>query len=216
MLWDLPEWIPPATRTLVVAAHPDDETLGVGGFIATQSARGLEITVAAVTDGEHAYPEHSRLAEVRRAEQTEALSRLGVPEQNIVRFGMPDSGVEAREDELVERLSTMVTPDTLVVAPWQGDFHPDHRACGRAAEKAARRAGAMLCTYFFWAWHMLRAERMANLRLRSLPLHDGSLEAKAAAVRLHRSQFVREKGEPILNEKLLSPAKRIFEIFSIA
>jgi hypothetical protein len=74
----------------------------------------------------------------------------------------------------------------------------------------------MLCTYFFWAWHRVRPERMANLRLRSLPLHGGSLEAKAEAVRLHRSQFVREKGEPILNEKLLSPAKRLFEIFSIA
>lgn len=216
MLWDLPEWIPPATRTLVVAAHPDDETLGAGGFIATQSARGLEITVAAVTDGEQAYPEHTQLAEVRRNEQTEALSRLGVSADKIVRFGMPDNGVTEREDELAERLEAMVTRDTLVVAPWRGDFHPDHQACGRAAEKVARKAGAMLSTYFFWAWHMVRAERFANLRLRSLPLHGGSLEAKAEAVRLHRSQFEREKGDPILNEKLLSPAKRLFEIFSIA
>src|SRR6266852_506851 len=40
---------------VVVAPHPDDETLGVGGMLHDLSARGWRVTVVAVTDGEAAY-----------------------------------------------------------------------------------------------------------------------------------------------------------------
>ena len=55
------------TRVLVLAAHPDDEVLGMGGTIAVHTDRGDEVRVVVVTDGSrHAvYPgdAESRCAE---------------------------------------------------------------------------------------------------------------------------------------------------------
>ena len=48
-------WIPNPVPTVVVAPHPDDETLAAGGLIAALTSRGIPVTVVAVTDGEHAY-----------------------------------------------------------------------------------------------------------------------------------------------------------------
>jgi hypothetical protein len=55
-LGDLPLWDIPPEPILVLAPHPDNETLGAGGFIAAQRSAGIEVMVAAVTDGENAYP----------------------------------------------------------------------------------------------------------------------------------------------------------------
>ena len=73
LLGGLPAWEPPSERMLVVAPHPDDETLGAGGLIAYQRSRGVEVTVAAVTDGERAYADSRGLGETRVLEQAEAL-----------------------------------------------------------------------------------------------------------------------------------------------
>jgi LmbE family N-acetylglucosaminyl deacetylase len=212
----IPEWKPPMRPTVVVAPHPDDETLGLGGFIAAQTARGVDVTIAAVTDGQNAYPDTARLGEIRRNEQTRALARLGVPEGKIVRFGLADSDVQSHEGELLHRLMRLVSSDTLLVAPWRGDFHSDHLACGRAAERVARITGAALISYFFWTWHMVRPELLIGLQLRAFHLPPKCVEAKAEALQEHRSQLVRADGNPILHEKLLGPAKRPFEVFSVS
>jgi GlcNAc-PI de-N-acetylase len=56
----------PSGRVLVVAAHPDDETLGAGGFLHATSAAGAQIELVAATDGEAAFgapdPELGRAA----------------------------------------------------------------------------------------------------------------------------------------------------------
>jgi hypothetical protein len=41
----LPNWTPPVRRIVVVSPHPDDETLGLGGFIAAECGRGSDVTV---------------------------------------------------------------------------------------------------------------------------------------------------------------------------
>lgn len=213
-LSSLPIWQPPDNPMLIVAPHPDDETLGAGGLIKAQRERGIDVRLAAVTNGENAYPGVPELGEVRRVEQTDALGQLGVNEQNIVRFGLPDSGVTAREEELTERLRALVSRETHVVAPWQGDFHPDHAACGRAAEKVVAEAGAKLTSYFFWTWHFGTPELIADLSLRRFPLTSELLAVKSEALACHRTQLVHEQGEPILPERLLGPAQRSFEVFA--
>ena len=62
-LEDLPVWAPSPMRLIVLAPHPDDETLGAGGFIAAQCLDGRDVLVVAVTDGE---------------EERNALARLGL------------------------------------------------------------------------------------------------------------------------------------------
>jgi LmbE family N-acetylglucosaminyl deacetylase len=212
------EWRPTEAPIVVVVPHPDDEVLGVGGFLAAQRERGVDVFVLAVTDGEHAYPDRAdtvQLGMQRCVEQTAALRRLGVAENKITRLRLPDSDVLSHLPELIAHLSSMVSADTHILAPWRGDFHPDHEACGLAAEQVARSSGATLSSYFFWTWHRGKPALLENLHLRRFTLDPQSFQAKQEALQCHRSQLVREGGEPILPEHLLSPAKRPFEIFLI-
>lgn len=215
-LTDLPLWNPPNKPVVLIAPHPDDETLAIGGLVAAHRRRGVDVVVAAVTDGENAYPNTPGLAALRRNEQISALARLGVQNQKIIRFGLPDSEVASREQELMERLAPLVSGNTHVLAPWHGDFHPDHEACGRVAEELVRRIGATLTSYFFWTWHFGTLASVRGLRLHSFSLDEELLRAKADALSCYRSQLERKHGEPILPEMLLAPARRPFETFAVA
>ena len=214
-LGDLPVLVATEARVVVIAPHPDDETLAAGGFIAAQRARGVEVLVVAVTDGDAAYVAEGdpALASARRQEQTEALARRGVGTEQTVRLGLPDSRVAEHELEVVERVRPYVTAKTHIVAPWPGDFHPDHEACGRAAREIAKATGARLSFWFFWTWHRGTPEVLRGLALEAFPLTEEDLRAKGEALACHRSQLVWEQGEPILPEDLLAPARRRFEVF---
>ena len=209
-------WQPPEERMFVVAPHPDDETLGAGGLIAYQRSRGVEVTVAAVTDGERAYADSRNLGEKRVHEQAAALQHLGVDEGHILRLRQPDSDVVSFQHLLTSLLLEHATPETHIVAPWHGDFHPDHTACGEAAEAVARKLGARLTFYFFWTWHMGHLDQVERLRLVSFPLSEELLQTKLRALACHASQLHHETEGPILPESLLAPARRPFEVFALA
>jgi LmbE family N-acetylglucosaminyl deacetylase len=209
----LPEWPPPLTPALVISPHPDDETLGAGGLIAWLRACGVAVTVVAVTDGERAYEGEANLGETREREQTEALMRLGVPPAHVVRLRLPDSGVAAHEVRLVESLRPLAVEGVHLIAPWRGDFHPDHEACGRAAERVAAETGARLTSYFFWTWHRGTTETVDGLPLVRFSLNEEERTAKHEALLCHRSQLWHESGEPILPADLLDPAYRPYEVY---
>lgn len=211
----LPAWLPPDAPMVVVVPHPDDETLATGGLISVLRKCGTDITVVAVTDGENAYAESDGVAELRAREQTEALARLGVSAEKIVRLGLVDSDVAEQEDELVARLMPLVRAETVVLAPWSGDFHPDHEACARAATRVAQEVGATLISYFFWTWHRGTPELLQGLELRAFALDDAAMAAKREALACHRSQLQHVSGEPILPEELLWPARMPFEVFAL-
>ena len=63
----------------VVAAHPDDEVLGVGGTMAILAAAGVRLRLIAVTDGEASHPgaDPAALRRVRAEETAAALAALG-------------------------------------------------------------------------------------------------------------------------------------------
>jgi LmbE family N-acetylglucosaminyl deacetylase len=214
-LANLALWQPPSSPTIVIAPHPDDEALAAGGLIASLCGRGIDVTVIAVTDGERAYgnaPDRS-LAQLREREQTAALGRLGVAPDHILRLRLPDSEVAIHEAEIVRRLLPVISADTHLIAPWTGDFHPDHEACGRAAQQLAQRTGAQLSFWFFWTWHRGTPRTLQNLELRKLPLTDQQRRAKVEAIDCHGSQLQRVSGDPILPLNLLQPALRPFEVF---
>lgn len=213
-------WELPNSPVLLVAPHPDDETLGAGGLIAAARERGIHVRIVAVTDGENAYPENDSnqidaLRLLRRQEQTCALERLGVSSENIIRLSLPDSAVETRQKDLVSSLLKLVSSDTHLLAPWKDDFHPDHRACGLAAEEVARVSGARLTSYFFWTWHQVLPAEVRRLHLGSFPLTPEIMSRKAEALLCHHSQLNRSSGDPILPEHLLAPARRSFETFLV-
>lgn len=208
----LPIWNPQTSSIAVIAPHPDDETLGAGGLIALLRQAGCAFTVVAVTDGENCY-EGEDLRSLRPAEQAAALQQLGVDEASIVRLHFPDSGLGQHEDALFEALLKSVPADAHVIAPWVGDFHPDHEICGRVAHRLAEARGMPLTAYFFWTWHRGVPELIANLPLVKLPLTPDLQAAKRRALLCHISQLQHHSGEPILPEYLLGPAWRDAEVF---
>jgi LmbE family N-acetylglucosaminyl deacetylase len=215
VLKDVPGWNPPERPLVVVSPHPDDETLGAGGLIAEWKKRNIPVVVIAVTDGEAAYPEWKELGTVRAREQEAALAELGVGTKDIVRLRLPDGQVASHEQELRTLIGTLVTSDSLVIAPWHKDFHPDHEACGRVAEQAASEAGAMLASYLIWTWHRGEVPLVASLPLRRFLLADELCGKRAKALSQHRSQLDRETGMPILPESVLGPARRRFETYVV-
>lgn len=214
-LLDVPAWRPGNMRTVVVSPHPDDETLGAGGLIATQRSRQIPVKLLGVTDGEAAYPDMPALGATRRLEQAQAADALGLPREALIHLALPDSAVAQSESILADQIEACIDSDTLLVAPWPLDPHPDHEACGRAAAKAARRIGATFISYFFWTWHRFRPDCMAGLPLGRLVLSADARSRRARALACHLSQLHREEGPPILPEVFLAPARRPFETFVI-
>ncbi|MFD3684301.1 PIG-L deacetylase family protein [Nocardiopsis sp. NPDC058631] len=164
-------------EAVVVAPHPDDETLGFGGGLAVLAARGVRLRIVAVTDGESSHPGSSvftrnELVARRADERARALTALGAGAAEVERLRLPDGGVGEREPELARRLAELYRGADLCVAPWEGDPHPDHEAVGRAALDAARALGTRLLSYPVWAWHWTRPgdaalpwDRAGRLRL---------------------------------------------------
>jgi LmbE family N-acetylglucosaminyl deacetylase len=214
-LQHLPAWQPSDNPVLVVAPHPDDETLAVGGLIATLRARSVDVTVVAVTDGEHAYVQNEGLAAIRREEQANAVARLGLPHHKIVRLGLVDSAVAAQQGQLTTQLISLITPRTQVIAPWCGDFHPDHESCARAAAAATQSvAGATLISYFFWTWHRGTLATLEGLNLHKFVLTPDAMQAKREALACHVSQLQHAPEPEILPDNLLWPANMPFEVLS--
>jgi LmbE family N-acetylglucosaminyl deacetylase len=210
---DLADWELPFVPTLVLAPHPDDETLGAGGLIAKLRRAGVPVTIVAITDGENAYAGTPRLGDIRLTEQIEAVQRLGVPERMIHRLHLPDRNVSDYEDQLVELLLPLVTEDMHLVAPWQRDFHPDHEAAGRAAARVAQSKNLPITYYLFWTWHRGNPTMLAGLPVSKLRLNEAELKSKLHALQAHVSQFEHGDGQPILSPELLVPAQRAFEVY---
>jgi LmbE family N-acetylglucosaminyl deacetylase len=140
------------SSAVVIAAHPDDEVLGVGGLISVLAAAGARLALIAVTDGEASHPgipEPGALAERRVAETTEALRLLGARDAEVTRLRLPDAGLADREDEITFLLRRIVAGFDVCLAPWEKDVHADHEAVGRAA----RRASPRTIFYPVWMWH---------------------------------------------------------------
>lgn len=181
-------------RVVVVAAHPDDETLGAGGLLASAAAAGIDVHLVVCTAGEHSHPRsptHSpgALAVRRRAEVRAALRELA-PGAALTLLDLVDGCVHERETDLVCLLVRELgdARRTLVVAPWRRDGHTDHDAVGRAAATAAVRTGATLWEYPVWWWHWARPDEAPWADLRRLDLAPGAVERRARALAHHRTQ----------------------------
>jgi len=126
-------------RVLIVAPHPDDESIGCGGLIAVLAHRGVHINVVIVTDGSGSHPNslkypRSRLARLRAREATQAMRILGVHEKNVWFCGLRDRSVPARDTpgfelELTKAYALLrrFRPTTVVI-PSVRDIHGDHQA----------------------------------------------------------------------------------------
>lgn len=145
-----------AERVVVVAAHPDDETLGAGPVLRALVAAGARAAIVVATDGEAAYPgldaaARRELGAQRRTELDAALRAQGLGELVVEWLGLPDSDLAGHVDELTTALRPLLAGADLCLAPWPGDPHPDHQAAG-AATRAAAPVTAHCWSYPIWMW----------------------------------------------------------------
>jgi N-acetyl-1-D-myo-inositol-2-amino-2-deoxy-alpha-D-glucopyranoside deacetylase len=136
------------TRLLVLAPHPDDETIGTGLLIQQVRAAGGEVRIVQMTPGDNnPWPQRwlerrmlirpqdqHRWGLRRHAEMLQALEHLQVPAQALVALGWPDMGVTQHllhsTRAAVAALTEVIVgfaPDVIAV-PALDDRHPDHAA----------------------------------------------------------------------------------------
>lgn len=190
--------------TVVVAPHPDDESLGCGGLLALLVQDRNAVQVWVMTDGSKSHPASAsyprdRLAALRERETLDALTLLGLSPASarFLRYrdcGLPVAGTAAfdRAVARLHRLLVALAPDTLVV-PWRRDPHCDHEATWalcRAAIAGLPKPPRWL-EYPIWAWARPESEvapqggEGAAWRLDISP----HLARKERAIAQHRSQL---------------------------
>jgi len=185
---------------LILAPHPDDETLGCGGLIATACAAGMPVHVLVLTDGTGSHPNSRtyparRLRQIREAESREAARHLGLEPACVSFLGLPDRrapqrGPEAqRAARAIAEHARSVGARTLFTT-WQHDPHCDHLAASLLGRMAAELTGAVLMEYPVWGWtlparRLLSSEPPDGFRL-DITAH---VAAKRRAILCHRSQL---------------------------
>lgn len=130
-------------KVLVIAAHPDDEVLGVGGTIAKYVSQGAEVRLLIVTDGcISQYRDDARLKEIIDAKKREtrmAADVLGISE--IIYGELPDMKLDMVEHITVNQVIESVIDEfqpNIVFTQFYGDVNVDHQCVNRSAIVACR------------------------------------------------------------------------------
>lgn len=191
-------------NVLLVAPHPDDESLAMGGLLQHALRRHAMVTVVQLTNGDNnpwpqrvlerrlriAAADRRRWGERRTREMHAALHKLGGDDVTCRRLGWPDMGVTSllqtgdNEATVLTTVLREVAPD-LVVLPALGDRHPDHASAHvllRLALAQQTFRGTCLSYYIHGPESAAPADDIV------LPLDDGMCERKRAAIRAHHTQ----------------------------
>ena len=130
-------------KVLVIAAHPDDEVLGVGGTIAKLSSQGVECHLLIVTDGSSAqYQDSDHLQEIIEAKKKETQSCADVLGIKSIHYGkQPDMRLDKTPhiqiNQVIEKVIDEVQPDTVFTHFW-GDVNRDHQEVYKSTLVAVR------------------------------------------------------------------------------
>lgn len=144
----------PSTRVLVIAAHPDDEVIGMGGLLKyLTNAAFVHITDGAARDTRAAAARGFRTregyADARRNELQKALSRMRAAPLELIDLGTPDlesSYNLVTTSVAVAGIMKRLSPDLVFTHPYEGG-HPDHDSAAfsaRAAFSLIKSAGMAL------------------------------------------------------------------------
>lgn len=194
-------------RALVLAPHPDDESLGCGGLLAAKTQAGIPCLAVILTDGRHGVStprdtpnSQGDVAALRQGECLAAARELGLALPPIF-LGCEDGSLShlapPEREALVQRLAAVLRefqPEEIYL-PNPCDCHPDHEACLGLAGQALALAEhqAQVYGYFIWAfwclsWHWRRGKRLTPLLRLNI---SGAVERKRRAMHCHASQMPR-------------------------
>jgi LmbE family N-acetylglucosaminyl deacetylase len=138
-------------RTLIVVAHPDDESIGAGARLnRLGDAWIIEMTDGAPNDLDcarrHGFDTREEYAEARRRELDQAMTIAGFPLERLISLGYTDGEVTLRLAEACLRITELIDalkPDVVLTHPYEGG-HTDHDATAFAVHLACgalRREG---------------------------------------------------------------------------
>ncbi|MBW4432884.1 MAG: PIG-L family deacetylase [Pelatocladus maniniholoensis HA4357-MV3] len=188
-------------KILIIAPHPDDEILGVGGTIARFAAEKNEVYVVIMTQG---YPPDfsEEMNQIDRQEALAAHQILGVKETIFLSFPAArlDNVPHRDMNEQLLKLIQRIQPDMLFV-PFIGDLHMDHQRVFLSSLVAARPNNpyAPKSIYAYetlsetnWNAPYITANFVPNVFVNI----SAFLETKLEAMRLYASQI-----KPFPNER---------------
>jgi LmbE family N-acetylglucosaminyl deacetylase len=132
-------------RLLAVFAHPDDESMGMGGTLAKYAAEGVETHLICASRGERGwpalvdYPGPSALGKMREQELENAVQELGI--HGLYFLDYIDGDVDRADPaEAIQKIAThirRIMPQVVVTFPPDGNYgHPDHIAVGQFTSAA--------------------------------------------------------------------------------
>lgn len=183
---------------LVIAPHPDDESLGAGSLLAQIADAGGEAHVAFLTDGTGSHcgaPGWSptRVGWTRAGEARDALRQLGLV-QAPRHLDWPDSAPHPRGSLAFERTVRSLVAwcryrgIRAIAVTWRGEPHCDHEAAAELAAAVARKLRGRLYEYLVWGWTLPDVDRLLRgYRALSVDVAGGRTRQRRAIAR-HRSQ----------------------------
>ena len=190
-----------AGGVLVIAPHPDDETLGCGLAIRAALAAGRDVGVVLLTGGGNSHPASrthppGAMKALRRDEFARALGALGrnVPGRLAARtLDLPDGAVPHTINGLSGALRAALELADEVSAgalwtTWGGDPHIDHLAASRLADLIGRERPLLRRDYAVWGRFRDAARGLDPSRVMPFAADD-HLAAKRGAVAAYASQL---------------------------
>ncbi|MEI6561636.1 MAG: PIG-L family deacetylase [Verrucomicrobiota bacterium] len=196
----------PNDRFLIIAPHPDDESLATGGLIQRICQAGAAARILMVTNGDNnPWPqrwlekrwqigpsERQRWGALRRQEARMALKKLGFEgETHFLHF--PDQGLTAKllqaDEETQARFCCEIQEwnPTHIVLPSSSDLHPDHNALYVLLQIALERTGRSALPQFHFLVHCKQPEHVP-CRV-ALPLIEHERHIKRQAIHCHGTQM---------------------------
>jgi LmbE family N-acetylglucosaminyl deacetylase len=185
---------------VVIAPHPDDESLACGGLIAEARAQERPVRVVIVSDGSGSHPASktypkARLRKLREHEARQAVAELGLdPSRDLVFLRLPDRFVPtsgASADRAISKIAAIVgdVDAQALFVSWRHDPHCDHQASYRLARAVQHCVpGVKLFEYTVWG-SALPPDTQLEAPCRGFRIPIGSWrQKKQRAIVAHRSQ----------------------------
>ena len=130
-------------NVLVVAPHPDDESIGCGGTICLHADRGDRVAAVFLTSGEMGLTDLSEddARRMRERESEDAAAILGISSVTFLR--RPDKHLEEDTLHAAEALKPILQREKpeVIYLTHERDFHRDHRASVSIVQTAVRASG---------------------------------------------------------------------------
>jgi LmbE family N-acetylglucosaminyl deacetylase len=185
---------------IVIAPHPDDESLGCGGLITDACRQGLRGKVVIVSDGAGSHPNSkaypsNRLTSLREEEAKRAGAVLGLKPEDILFLRLPDRFVSFEGEEAERAIGAIVDGVRAIGAgslfvSWRHDPHCDHQASYEIARQVQDRVGGLgLFEYVVWGHTLPPSAAVGPFRGGfKIRVDDEALRKKRRAIAAHRSQ----------------------------